>query len=88
MGRHERVLAAVFSNPVRPDIPWNRVEAMLRHLGAEKSQGSGSRVRFALNGVRAVFHRPHPARETDRGTIVSLRRFLIEAGIRDRGCDG
>jgi hypothetical protein len=34
-----------------------------------------------LNGVRAVFHRPHPSPATDRGALKSLRRFLIAAGI-------
>ena len=35
----------------------------------------------AVNGVRAVFHRPHPRKETDKGAIRSVRRFLTEAGI-------
>ena len=55
---------------------------MLVNFGAEISQGSGFRVRIALNGVRTVFHRPHPQKETDRGAIASMRRFLAEAGIR------
>ena len=50
-------------------------------LGAEVSEGSGSRVRVALNGVRAVFHRPHPERVTDKGALQSVRRFLVNAGI-------
>jgi hypothetical protein len=54
---------------------------MLRHYGAQISQGEGSRVRIALNGVRAVFHRPHPQKETDKGAVKSMRRFLIEAGV-------
>ncbi len=54
---------------------------MLRHLGAELSEGRGSRVRIFLNGVRAVFHRPHPQKETDKGAFASMRRFLVEAGI-------
>ena len=49
---------------------------------AEISEGAGSRVRVAMNGVRAVFHRPHPQTETDKGAIKSVRRFLSEAGIR------
>ena len=36
---------------------------------------------FRLNGVDAVFHRPHPAKETDRGALRSVRRFLREAGV-------
>jgi predicted HicB family RNase H-like nuclease len=29
--------------------------------------------------VRAVFYRPHPAKEVDKGAVKSLRRFLVEA---------
>jgi len=35
-------------------------DTMLKAAGAEITEGAGSRVRIALNGVRAVFHRPHP----------------------------
>ncbi|WP_288581535.1 type II toxin-antitoxin system HicA family toxin [uncultured Methylobacterium sp.] len=49
--------------------------------GGEVLGGRGSRVRVALSGVRAVFHRPHPQKETDRGAVKSVRRFLLEAGI-------
>lgn len=45
------------------------------------SEGSGSRVRIALNGVRAVFHRPHPRKETDKGAVKSMRRFLESAKV-------
>jgi len=31
--------------------------------------------------VRAVFHRPHPQKETDKGALKSVRRFLKETGI-------
>jgi len=44
-------------------------------------EGRGSRVRIHFNGVRAVFHRPHPRKETDKGALRSMRRFLMNAGI-------
>lgn len=47
------------------------------------SEGNGSRVRVALKGVRAVFPRPHPQKETDKGAVKSMRRFLIQAEIVD-----
>jgi hypothetical protein len=50
-------------------------------LNAFISEGRGARVRIELNGVKAVFHRPHPKRETDKGALVSVRRFLENAGI-------
>lgn len=55
---------------------------MLVALGAEISEGNGSRVRIKLNDVRAVFHRPHPRKETDKGAVVSMRRFLETAEVR------
>ena len=79
--RHRRTLHAIFENLVRANILWSDIESLLRACGAEISEGRGSRVRLALNGVRAVFHRPHPQKETDRGAVVSMRRFLTEAGL-------
>ena len=54
---------------------------MLTSIGAEISEGNGSRVRIKLNDVRAVFHRPHPENTTDKGAVKSMRRFLQSAGV-------
>ena len=53
----------------------------MKALGTEITEGRGSRVRFALNGVRAVFHKPHPRPEMVKGAFESLRDFLKEAGV-------
>ncbi len=79
--KHCKTLQAIFANPVRADVPWTDIEALLVVLGAELSEGRESRVRIALNGMRAVFHRPHPAKETDKGALKSMRRFLHQASI-------
>ena len=84
MNRKNRTtLAAIFRDPVRSDILWKDIESLLNALGAEISEGRGSRVRIVLKGVRAVFHRPHPLKETDRGSVKSIRRFLVAAGEKD-----
>ena len=80
--KHRRALEAIFDEPIRSNIPWRDIEAMLEAAGAEVSEGEGSRVRIALNGGRAVFHRPHPRKETDKGAVRSMRRFLTEAGVK------
>lgn len=79
--KHARTLAAVFANPVRPDIRWADIEALFRALGADIEQGSGSRVRIALNGRRMTFHEPHPQPTIIKDAVRSVRRFLLEAGI-------
>jgi hypothetical protein len=79
--KHRRTLREIFNDPVRSNIPWRDIETMLLSAGAEISEGAGSRIRIALNGVRAVFHRPHPQKETDKGAIRSVRRFLTEARL-------
>jgi hypothetical protein len=79
--KHRATLEAIFTEPVKSNIAWRDVEAMLESYGAEITAGAGSRVRIVLNGVRAVFHRPHPRKETDKGAVRSLRRFLNESGV-------
>ena len=79
--KHQKTLDAIFEQPLRANIPWRDIEALFVALGSEVSEGRGSRVRVALNGVRAVFHRPHPEKETDKGALRSVRRFLVEAGV-------
>ncbi|MDP1587260.1 MAG: type II toxin-antitoxin system HicA family toxin [Prosthecobacter sp.] len=79
--KQKATLEAIFAKPVPSNLPWREIESLLSALGAEISEGSGSRVRIGLRGVRAVFHRPHPSPTTDRGAVVSMRRFLIAAGV-------
>jgi hypothetical protein len=67
----------IFEKPERSDILWQDIEALFLALGAER----GSRVRVALNDVRAVFHRPHPERVMNKASVRSVRRFLIESEV-------
>jgi hypothetical protein len=80
--KHQKTLNSIFENPIRSDVLWKDIENLLIALNAEISEGRGSRVRIYLNNIRAVFHRPHTRNETDKGALKSMRRFLIEAGVR------
>ena len=80
--KHRKTLKAIFEKPERANIAWQDVEALFVALGAEISEGSGSRVRVALKDVRAVFHRPHPRKEINKGAVKSVRRFLEAAGVK------
>lgn len=82
VSRHLRTLAAVFEDPVRANILWRDVEALIVYLGGTVTSAAGSRVKLELNGVDAVYHRPHPQKEARRRTIRNMRLFLTEAGVR------
>ena len=83
MNKKQRlILKKIFEEPERSDISWKDIEGLFVALGAEITEGRGSRVRVALNDIRAVFHRPHPERVTSKGTVKSVRRFLMESGVQ------
>lgn len=79
--KQRQPLRRLFEKPTRSDISWNDIESLVIALGAEVTEGKGSRVRAALNDVRAVFHRPYPQRLTNKASVRSVQRFLIESGV-------
>lgn len=74
-------LAQIFQMPPPCGLKWQAVESLIRALGGEIKEGSGSRVRFLLRGKIARFHRPHPTPDTDRGAVVNLREWLESIGV-------
>jgi hypothetical protein len=80
--KQRQTLKRIFERPEPSDISWIDIESLFTALGADISEGRGSRVRVALNEVRAVFHRPHPKRVTNKGAVKSVRKFLQEAGVK------
>lgn len=80
--KQKNVYEMIFKDPVQSNIEWRDIENLLTSLGAVISEGNGSRVRIELNGIRAVFHRPHPEKVTDKGAIKAMRKFLENAGVK------
>lgn len=80
--KHLHTLKLIFTNPPPANINWKDIEALFKNLKAEITEGRGSRIRIALKGRRAVFHRPHPHKETDKGAVKSVRRFLENIGVK------
>ncbi|MCE2982753.1 MAG: type II toxin-antitoxin system HicA family toxin [Parachlamydia sp.] len=80
--KHQRTLQAIFAKPVQASVNWRDIESLLKALGADIQEVRGSRVRILLKEQEAVFHRPHPQKETDKGALVSVRRFLENAGVK------
>lgn len=71
----------IYKDPVQSNISWMDIESLFIALGASVAEGNSSRIRIALNGERAVFHRPHPEKTTDKGAVKAVRKFLENAGI-------
>ena len=83
MNRRQRAtMERIFADPTPADIRWSDIETLLQSLNADLSEGAGSRVRVALKGVRAVFHRPHPSPVAKRPSVRAARDFLEAAGMR------
>jgi len=80
--KQRKTLESIFKDPVKSNILWSNIESLLLSLGADMKEGAGSRVGFSLNGVDIVFHRPHPKKETDKGAVKSVRKFLSNAGVK------
>jgi len=83
--KQRKTLQDIFHNPIKSSILWTDIESLFKACGAHIEEGSGSRVCIMLNDVVAVFHRPHPRKETDKGALKSVRNFLINAGVKHDG---
>lgn len=79
---HRIMLKTIFAQPISGNIKWRDVESMLKALGAVISERAGSRLAVQLGERIAIFHRPHPSPDMDKGAVRDLRRFLENAGIR------
>ncbi len=80
--KQRKTLDAIYEIPPRSDIRWADILSLLKAVGAELGEVRGSRVKIVLNGVPAIFHRPHPKPVTDKGSVGSMRRFLASAGVK------
>ncbi len=80
--KQRNTLKNVFLHPVHSGIRWTDIESLFVALGAEVHEAEGSRVTVILNNVYAVFHRPHPRPTVDKGSVRSVRRFLVNAGVK------
>jgi HicA toxin of bacterial toxin-antitoxin, len=74
--KHRKTLEAIFAHPVSGNIQWRDIEALFMELGADISEREGSRVAVVLFSEVRVFHRPHPSPNTDKGAVVSIRKWL------------
>lgn len=78
---HRKTLEVIFKQPVSASLEWRRIESLFLAIGAKVIEGTGSRVRFELNGVVSTFHRPHPQKEAKPYQVRDARAFLEKTEI-------
>ena len=74
--KHQKTLEQIYKRPTSANILWSNIESLLKTLGAKVTERAGSRVAVVLFGEVRVFHRPHPSPNTDKGAVVSVRKWL------------
>ncbi|MGH8675156.1 MAG: type II toxin-antitoxin system HicA family toxin [Burkholderiales bacterium] len=80
--KHERLLEAIFRDPIHPNIHWREIESLLNHLGAAVENVSGARLRVKLNGYEDTLHRPHHGASTlGRQDVKHLREVLARGRV-------
>lgn len=79
--KHEKLIRAIFHDPISGNIHWREIESLLSHLGASIEQLSGARVRVLLNGAEGILHHPHHSNVLDRQEVRHLREYLARARI-------
>jgi len=82
--KQKEILGKILEKPTRADIRWTDVKALFKTLGIQeiklKGKTRGSRVRFEKDGIRALFHRPHPGTIVSKSNIDDIRDFLKSLG--------
>ena len=79
--KHAKTLEKIYERPTRANIGWTDIVGLFKACGADVSQRQGSRVCIKLGQQRAVFHAPHPQKETVKGAVEDVRAFLQRAGV-------
>jgi hypothetical protein len=81
-GTQSKTLQKVLSDPVSGNIPWARIESMLKAAGCQVIEGAGSSVTFEHGGMKMTLHRPHPGKEALRYRVLAVREFVARMGIK------
>ena len=81
MGKREKLMAKLMAVPA--DFTWQELAALLKMLGYEEVQGSGSRVKFDNDNADQMInlHKPHPGNIVKRYALRQLIEKLVQGGL-------
>jgi hypothetical protein len=78
MGKHPDTLEQI--RRLNGGLDWKKVEACLKHLGADVYEGSSPTVTFVLKERKLTVDRRHPRRECGLGLVKRVRSYLVQLG--------
>jgi len=81
MGKREKLIAKLMAVPA--DLTWQELSALLKMLGYQEVQGSGSRVKFDNGNADQMInlHKPHPGNIVKRYALRQLLEKLVQGGL-------
>jgi predicted RNA binding protein YcfA (HicA-like mRNA interferase family) len=81
IGKREKRIARLKTVPA--DYRWQELTAILKTLGYQQVQGSGSRVRFDNGNADQMLnlHKPHPGNIVKRYALRQLIEKLEKSGL-------
>ena len=81
MGKRKKLIARFKTIPA--DFKWRELTLLLKMLGYQKIQGSGSRVKFENGNADQMInlHRPHPGSIVKRYALRQLMEKLKQGGL-------
>lgn len=81
MGKREKLIVRLKTVP--SDFTWQELAALLKSLGYQELQGSGSRVKFDNGNPDQMInlHKPHPGSIVKRYVLRQLIEKLTQGGM-------
>jgi len=77
--KQRKTMKKIFEDPISIDVAFRDAIALLKSLGAEISEGKGSRVRVFINGTAHILHKAHGNKSDgtiSKRDVKSLRKLL------------
>lgn len=83
MAKHDKLFEKFMKIPPLKDLSFNELDTLLTHLGFDKLDDSGSRIKFIHKNKNLVLslHKPHPSNILKEYIVKQIQEVL--KGFKD-----